>query len=577
MKLLWKELLQHKVLLAGALALASINQVFSLLDPQIFRLIIDNYATQVDELTTRDFITGVGLLLLGTIAVAFISRVAKAFQDYYVNVITQRAGNRLYARSIHHAFSLPYAVFEDESSGEILSKLQKARTDSQQLITNSINILFLSLVGIVFVLIYATYVHPLIGLVYFLIIPSLGTATFILSRKIKQAQHMIVRETALLSGATTETLRNVELVKSIGLEEQEITRLNSTNDAILELELKKVRLVRSLDFIQGTLINALRSGLMLLMLWLIFQNAITLGEFFSLLFYSFAIFNPLSQLGTVAASFQEAHASLHQVEELFSLPPAKRPKNPETISDIQSLAYQNVHLAYDTNKDVLTDINLSVHSGETIALVGPSGSGKSTFVKLLAGLYAPTQGDILVNNIPTTNIDIDALRQRIGLVAQETQLFSGTIRDNLVFVNPEATDQTCLEALEMAQAQSILERGGGLDTKIGEGGIKLSGGERQRLAIARALLREPDILVFDEATSSLDSLTEKSITDTIQNIVKDRPNLITVLVAHRLSTIAHADTIYVFEKGHIVEIGTHTELLDHNGLYSALWREQAST
>lgn len=567
--------MRHKLLLVGAMALASINQIFSLLDPQIFRLIVDRYATRTGELAQHDFILGVGLLLAASVGVAFVSRVAKAFQDYYVNVITQRVGTQLYARSVSHAFALPYAVFEDQRSGELLNKLQKARTDSQALIANGINILFLSLVGMIFVLIYATYVHWLIGLVYFLIIPVLGTATFILSRKIKAAQQMIVRETASLSGATTETLRNVELVKSLGLEEQEIKRLNDVNEKILGLELQKVKLVRSLDFIQGTLINALRSSLLLLMLWLIFRGTITLGEFFSLLFYSFAIFMPLSQLGTVAASYQEAKASLGQLEDVLKLQPTPKPADARALGPIQSIEYRAVGMAYQDDRAVLRDVSLSIKQGETIALVGPSGSGKSTMIKLLAGLYQPTSGEIRFNDTPTDQIDIDNLRRRIGLVAQETQLFAGTIRENLLFVRPQATDDECRQALELAQATTILDRDtAGLDARIGEGGIRLSGGERQRLAIARALLRQPELIVFDEATSSLDSITERSITETIQRIEDTHPDLIKVLVAHRLSTIAHADRIYVFEHGQIVEQGTHDALVAQGGLYAALWREQ---
>ena len=174
-------------------------------------------------------------------------------------------------------------------------------------------------------------------------------------------------------------------------------------------------------------------------------------------------------------------------------------------------------------------------------------------------------------------VDYDDLRKRIGLVSQETQLFAGTVRENLLFVNPSASDKNCWDALKMAAALPIVERGEkGLDTKIGEGGIKISGGERQRLAIARALLRNPEIIIFDEATSSLDSITEKSITQTIRNISTIHPNLITVLVAHRLSTVSHAKKIYVLEKGRIIEEGNHDVLLGKKGLYSALWREQVS-
>ncbi|MBX4200360.1 ABC transporter ATP-binding protein/permease [Candidatus Parcubacteria bacterium] len=578
MKLLWKEVKKYKLILSGALILATINQVFSLLDPQIFRLIVDNYASKASSLSRTDFISGVSLLLAGTVGVAFVSRVAKAFQDYYVNVIVQRTGTNLYSQSVEHSFSLPYAVFEDQRSGELLNKLQKARTDSQALIVNLINIVFLSLIGIVFVLVYATIVHPLIGLVYFLILPTMGTATFILSKKIKEAQRAIVRETAALSGSTTETLRNVELVKSLGLERQEINRLNNVNEKILDLELKKVKFVRSLDFIQGTLINALRSGLLLLMLWLIFRGEITLGQFFTLLFYSFAIFAPLSMLGTVAASYQEARASLDQLGEILKLDPTPKPENPKHLGEIESITYRDVELSYgQEGREALTDVNLEVKARETVAFVGPSGSGKSSMIKLLAGLYNPTKGDILFNNISIKNLDIDELRRRIGLVTQETQLFAGTIRENLLFVRPDATDEECVQVLESAQAKSILdkgENGSGLDIKIGEGGVRLSGGERQRLAIARALLRKPDLIVFDEATSSLDSITEKAITETIKKIREAHPNISTVLVAHRLSTILHADRIYVFERGKVVESGKHEELISRGGLYSALWREQ---
>jgi len=583
LKILLEKLKKHKRVLFGALVLASINQIFSLLDPQIFRLIIDNYVTRATELPSGDFIKGVGLLLLATVGVAFVSRVAKAFQDYYVNVITQKVGTDMYSESVRHAFSLPYSVFEDERSGELLNKLQRARADSQALIINSINILFLSLVGVIFVIAYASYVHPLIGLVYFLIIPFLGTATFILSKKIKTAQQAVVRETAALSGSTTETLRNVELVKSLGLENQEIGRLNNTNEKILELELKKVRLVRSLDFVQGTLINALRSGLMLLMFWFIFNGAITLGEFFSLFFYSFFIFAPLSQLGLVAASYQEARASLAQLAQVLDLEPDPVPVSAKSLGKINFIEYRNVGLRYETRgQEILSDINLEIKSGETVAFVGPSGSGKSTMIKLLAGLYTPTEGSVRFNNVDIGDLNISELRHRIGLVAQETQLFAGTIRENLFFVRPEASDDDCLQALELAQAKTLLERRDkdgnrvGLETKIGEGGIKLSGGERQRLAIARALLRKPDIIVFDEATSSLDSITEKAITETVQNIENARPELITILVAHRLSTIAHADRIYVFEHGKIIESGRHDTLVKKGGLYSALWREQVA-
>ncbi len=577
MKLLFRYVLQHKKLLILALVLATINQVFSLLDPQIFRMLIDDYANKATMMDRDTVIKGVAILLGGSVGVAGVSRIAKNFQDYFTNVIVQRVGAKMYADSIAHAFSLPYAVFEDQRSGELLQKVQKARIDAQAVIQGAINILYLSVIGVVFVLSYAFTVNWIVGAVYTSIIPILGIVTFYISRKIKDAQKSIVRETAELAGSTTETIRNVELVKSLGLETQEINRLNEVNKQILGLELKKIVLVRKLSFIQGTLLNALRSSLLFLMLYLIVNQSITLGQFFSLLFYSFYVFNPLQELGSVSAQYQEARASLETLDEVLARPSDEKPENPVKIEKVKEISFSGAGFQYQSSdRDVLKKLDISIKAGETVAFVGPSGSGKSTVMKLIVGLYRPTAGKLMINDVPSTEVDYDDLRRRTGLVTQETQLFAGSIRDNLLFVRPDATDEECLAALKAAAAMNIIEKADkGLDTKIGEGGIKISGGERQRLAIARALLRKPELIIFDEATSSLDSITELAITQTIKEITSTQKGIINILVAHRLSTIIHADRIFVLEKGVLIEQGSHEELLAQNGLYNALWRQQS--
>ncbi|MBS3072381.1 ABC transporter ATP-binding protein [Candidatus Pacearchaeota archaeon] len=578
MVLFFEYIKKYKGFLALALLLAAINQIFSLMDPQITRLIIDNYAIKFDQMPREVFIKGVSLLLFGFIGVALVSRIAKNFQDYFVNSITQRVGTDMYSDSVRHTFSLPYGIFEDRRSGEVLQKLQKARQDTQKLIESSINVIFLSAIGMVFIIGYAFYVHWSIGLTFVISIPLMGGFVFFISKKIGRAQKEIVKESAELSGATTETLRNVELVKSLGLENQEINRLNDVNKKILGLELKKIKYIRLLSFIQGTIVNGVRAGLLFLMLFLLYNRQVTLGEFLSLFFYSFFIFGPLGEISSVVSHYQEAKASNSQLKEILDIKPEPEPKNMKEIDKISSIKFQNVSFKYnDSLGDSISNVNIDIKNGERIAFAGPSGSGKTTMVKLILGLYKPNKGKIIFNNTDSKKIDYHSLRKKIGLVSQETQLFAGTIRENLLFVNPNAGDEKCLEAIKMASAQYLLDKTGkGLETKIGEGGIKLSGGEKQRLAIARALLREPEIIIFDEATSALDSLTEKEITETVKKVSKSRPDLIVISIAHRLSTIAHVDKTYVMEKGKIIERGNHKSLLKKKGLYSALWTEQVA-
>jgi ATP-binding cassette subfamily B protein len=575
MKTLLKYLKVHRGIVVLALLMAALNIGFSLMDPYITGHLLDNYINKHDKLTHHDYVWGVMGLVGLAIGAAMVSRIAKNFQDYFSNVIVQKTGAQMYADGLKHSLELPYQVFEDQRSGETLSTLQKVRTDSEKFITAFISILFVSLVGMLMVIVYSLSVSYKVTLVYFGAIPVIAFVSTALSRRIKTIQRTIVAETNALAGSTTESLRNIELVKSLGLVKQEIERLNKTTYKILDLELKKVKFVRSMSFVQGTTVNLVRSIMIVILLLLIFDKTISPGQYLTFLFYSFFLFNPLQELGNVILSWREAQVSLGNFERILTTPIDVKPAKPVLIERVKTLKFNNVSFKHLTaNRNALNHIDFAVNSGETVAFVGPSGSGKTTLVKLLVGLYQPMEGDIMYNNVLSKEIDLDQLRERVGFVTQDTQLFSGTIRENLLFVRPEATDEDCMNVLHRAACQTLMARADkGLDTLIGEGGVKVSGGEKQRLSIARALLRRPDILVFDEATSSLDSITEEEITETIKD-VSDQMDHITILIAHRLSTIMHADTIYVLEKGRIIESGKHMELIQQKGLYYAMWRQQ---
>ena len=575
MKLLYQYLKQYKSLVLLALLLAAINQLFSLTDPYIFSRVVDEYAGNPHAYTKEQFIKGIGYLILLSMGAAMVSRIAKNFQDYYVNVIVQKLGAQIYSDGLKHSLELPYQVFEDQRSGETLGKLQKVRTDVEKLINAFVSILFTSLVGVVFVMVYAINIHWLIAVVYFASVPILGSITSILSKRIKKIQKVIVGETTALAGSTTESLRNIELVKSLGLADQEINRLNATTVKILGLELKKVRYIRSISFIQGTFVNFLRSCILFLLLYLIFADHMTLGQLFSLQIYSFFIFGPLQELGNIISIYREAEVSLDNFQAIINTPKEEKAANPIPMENVQTLEFKDISFKHQTaTTNALENVSFSVKSGETLAFVGPSGSGKTTLVKLLVGLYPAKSGEVLYNNHNGKDIDLDQLRSQIGFVTQDTQLFAGTIKENLLFVAPNATDAECLEVLNKAACQNLMARADkGLDTVIGEGGVKVSGGEKQRLSIARSLLRKPSLLVFDEATSSLDSITEEEISKTIRDVSQNKKH-ITILIAHRLSTIMHADKIVVLERGQIVEQGKHEELLSQKGLYYAMWRQQ---
>jgi ATP-binding cassette subfamily B protein len=577
MKLLLQYLKAHKWIVVLALFLAAMNIGFSLMDPAITGKLMDRYITKADQYQhdRQGYLLGVLTLVGYAIGVAMVSRIAKNFQDYFTSIIIQKVGAKMYADGLKHSLELPYQVFEDQRSGETLSILQKVRTDSEKFITSFISILFISFIGLMFVIVYSLSISYKVTLVYAASIPIISFISWFLSRKIKTIQRSIIKETTALAGSTTESLRNIELVKSLGLANQEIDRLNNTTYKILGLELKKVKYVRSMSFVQGTTVNLVRSTMIVVLLMLIFENNITPGQYLSFLFYSFFLFGPLQEIGTVILAWREAEVSLGNFKKILSTPLEHKPDNPVKVEKISTLAFENVsfkHLSGKTN--ALNNIFFTTNEGETIAFVGPSGSGKTTLVKLLVGLYQPIEGTVRYNQISGKEIDLNLLREKIGFVTQDTQLFSGTIRENLLFVKPGASDEDCMRVLHQAACHNLLARADkGLDTVIGEGGVKVSGGEKQRLSIARALLRNPDILVFDEATSSLDSLTEEEITKTIRD-VSDLTSQITILIAHRLSTVRHADRIYVLEKGNIIEQGKHIDLLEEKGLYYAMWRQQ---
>ena len=573
MHILWTYLKPHWRLGLLALLLAGISQVLALVDPIIFGKIIDGVTSRRPDDT--ELVARVLRLLGLAVLVAVLSRLAKALQEYVTRLVVQKLGVAIFNDGLRHLLRLKFQEFEDLRSGEMLALLQKVRADSERFINTFINTAFAALVGVSFLAWYAVTKHWLLVPVFLVGVLVLGGLTGLLSREIKTQQRSIVRETNRNSGFITESLRNIELIKSLGLTFPEIRRLRSQTDAIFALEMQKVKRIRLLSFLQGSTLSLLRLAILFALLWLIFRDVLSTGELIAMQFISVAIFAPLQELGNIILAHREAEASLLNFKNLIDKPIERRPPDPVEIGPLVALRFQDVRFRHKgAQEDALGGVSFDARLGQTIAFVGPSGSGKSTLVKLLVGLYTSNEGEVFYNGVATTDLRYNRVRRQIGFVTQETYLFAGTIRDNIRFVAPDASDEEIVAAMRAASCAYLLERSPeGLDTVIGERGMKLSGGEKQRLSIARALVRQPALLIFDEATSALDSLTEEQITNTVREI-SARATQITILIAHRLSTVMHADTIFVLEKGRIVESGSHAALLETRGLYYAMWRQQ---
>ncbi len=462
----------------------------------------------------------------------------------------------------------------NQKTGEVFRKISKARDDVTSLFSVFFDKIFQNSFSIALVLIYVFYRQWRIGLVLIALVPVFILATSFFSKRVRKTQNEINKVNEKLFGTSFEALNHIEVVKSFATEQHEIEQVKHDN-VISHQNLKRKTIVfQQLFFSQGTIVNMARVFLIWYGSVLAFQGILSFADVILFNFYSFVIYQPLYDLGDVYSRYQEGINAIDRLQLILNEPITITSKeNALAPKKLQGkVEFRNVSFRYDGERNILENISFVVEPGKTLALVGFSGSGKSTIVKLLLRFYEPASGEILIDGVNITDYDLQALHKRIGIVFQDNILFNATLGANISYGTFEAGENEIRQAADRAYLQGFIAKlPQALQTLVGERGVKLSGGEKQRVAIARSIIKRPDILIFDEATSSLDSHSEEMIKHAIEDVSK---GVTTITVAHRFATVISANEIILLENGRIQERGTHRKLLAKNGKYAQLYKLQ---
>ncbi len=495
------------------------------------------------------------------------------FQILWRN-LAQRLQSDLRQDAYEHAQRLDMSFFEARSSGQLVATMNDDVNQLERFLDGGANAMIQVVVTVVAVGAVFFVLSPLIALLAFTPIPLIIWGAFYFQRKAGPLYADVREKVGDLSSRLANNLGGIATIKSFTAEQREARRLKESSEAYVEANRRAIRIssafipVIRMAILAGFLATFTVGGMMAL------EGSLNVGAYGVLVFLTQRLLWPLTGLAEVIDLFERAMASTRRILDLLAEPVHVRDEGGKALQEPVKgdVELEKVSFHYPSSGAGIRDISLSVPAGNTLALVGATGSGKSTLIKLLLRFYDPSHGEIRIDGQPIRDLSLQSLRGAIGLVSQDVYLFEGTIRENLAYGNPAASDAEITDAAKTAEAWSFIEAlPEGLDTPVGERGVRLSGGQRQRLSLARALLKNPPILVLDEATSAVDNETEAAIQRSLKRIGHNRT---VIMIAHRLSTIVDADSIAVIEGGKVLEQGTHRELLDQDGAYANQWRVQ---
>ncbi len=495
------------------------------------------------------------------------------FQILWRN-LAQRLQSDLRQDAYEHAQRLDMSFFEARSSGQLVATMNDDVNQLERFLDGGANAMIQVLVTVIAVGAVFFVLSPLIALLAFTPIPLIIWGAFYFQRKAGPLYADVREKVGDLSSRLANNLGGIATIKSFTAEQREAARLKQSSEAYVEANRRAIRIssafipVIRMAILAGFLATFTVGGMMAL------EGTLNVGAYGVLVFLTQRLLWPLTGLAEVIDLFERAMASTRRILDLLAEPVHVRDEGGKPLQTPVKgdVTFENVSFHYPASGAGIRDISLNIPAGNTLALVGATGSGKSTLVKLLLRFYDPSNGEIRIDGQPVRELSLNSLRGAIGLVSQDVYLFEGSIRENLAYGNPRATEAEIIEAARTAEAWSFIESlPEGLDTPVGERGVRLSGGQRQRLSLARALLKDPPILVLDEATSAVDNETEAAIQRSLKRIGHNRT---VIMIAHRLSTIVEADAIAVIENGKVQELGTHRELLEQGGAYAKQWQVQ---
>ncbi len=556
----------YSFVIATALVCSVLASAVNLYIPQIIGNVIDKVLATKDT-TTLNLITASALLLI------ILQGIFMYGQTYLMAYAGQKIVIDIRRAIYQHLQQLSLLFFETRPIGTIMSYIINDVAVLQTALVNNVVDLVSNAIVLVGSVIFLVYIDWKLSLLMFVTFPSILYTINVSGNKLRAKSRTLQERAADITAFLQETILATRVIKSFSRESYELERFDHENNRNLQAQMKIVQVMAIIT----PIINILSTIGITAIIWFggheVINGILTSGSLISFLIYAINLPNPIKRLSSVYGDIQRAMAAAQRIFEVIDTEPEANVRGAKDLPSIDGyVAFNNVTFQYEQGTPVLTNISLEAKPGELVALVGPSGAGKTTIANLIPRFYDPTDGSITIDNTDIRTVTLQSLREQIGIVPQETMLFNGTIYQNIVYGNLAATKEDVIAAAKVANSHEfIMEMPKGYDTPIGERGAQLSGGQRQRIAIARAVLKNPRILILDEATSALDTESEALVQQALDRLMVGRTSFV---IAHRLSTVQRANLIIVMEKGKIVEYGDHDTLVKAGGLYSKLHQIQ---